>query len=110
MVWTALTTIHDPRSLECHDRILCWERLRYFPHTDQHARNRWNGNVLGIRPEIKRGVNHKKRDRLPFYNDHSFVVLAEREKRVGFWGAHGPSKLRQMQLVILSERQRYKKR
>jgi hypothetical protein len=61
-------------------------------------------------PKIKRGVDHKKRDRLPFYNDHSFVVLAEREKRVGFWGAHGPRKLRQMQLVILSERQRYKKR
>jgi hypothetical protein len=42
-------------------------------------------------PKTKRGVNHKKRDRLPFYNDHSFVVLAERGKRVGFLGAHGPN-------------------
>jgi hypothetical protein len=32
---------HNPRSLECDNRMGRWERIRYFPCTDQHARNRW---------------------------------------------------------------------
>jgi len=42
---------HDPRFLECHDRILCWECLWYFPGTDQHACNRRRRHSLQLDPK-----------------------------------------------------------